>query len=107
MQLIILAAAMISIFRGFWALRRRILPVRTRWHGPRSNSGRKHRLRLVASSEGLDRRAVTIACVGTTEELESLLVGLQRRAALASVCNPSDPTPGLDRDQASGPQGES
>ena len=107
MQLIALAAVMISIFRGFWALRRRLLPSRTSGHGARFQSGRKHGLRLVASSEGLDRRAVTIACVGTTAELESLLVVLQRRGALTSVGDPSSTRQTPDPDPASEPQAES
>jgi hypothetical protein len=86
MDLILVAVTFVSVFRGFWALRRRALPTRTMRLATSPEPGCRPGLRLVASSEeGLDRRAVTIACVGTTEELECLLRTLDRRATLELV----------------------
>jgi hypothetical protein len=91
MDLIVVVAACAGMFRGFWALRRRALPVRTARLATSHAPGHEPGLHLVASSEeGLGRRAVTIACVGTTEELQRLLQTLDRRATLKLVHESED-----------------
>jgi len=86
LDLLIVIASFITLFRGFWAFRRRALPSRTARQAAVPEPGCRPALRLVASTEeGLGTKAVTIACVGTTEELECLLRALDRRATLKLV----------------------
>jgi hypothetical protein len=91
MELFLTVGAMTLLFVSMWVVRRIVLPASARQRSSRTGAPRAVELRLISNGENaLARRAVTVACVGSTAELQSVVKELARRAPLELADASSD-----------------